>query len=123
MKYLITQSILLVLSVAILYYFSTLPYFLPVNSENIPNWYNVFAVLAVVFVAIQAFVSLFVFLLEKFMTCGKKEFPNFSRSLRWGIGIALGFFVLVLLNVFHVLSIQWGLVVGLVIIVAIVVIK
>lgn len=123
MKYLSIQTILLLASVIILYYFSTLTYFLPTAGDNSPNWYNIFAVIFVLFVLSQSIISLSVFFIEKIFTCGKKEMPHFSRSLKWGLGISFGLIIVLLMHIFHLLNLAWGLVIGLVILLGILFIR
>lgn len=108
MKYFIGQLILLIVSVTILYYFGTLPYFKPFNSDLTPNWYNFVVVIALLSLAAEALVSLAIFTLMKLFIYGRRENPPIVSTLKWGFCAALLVPILLVLNVFHILSLEWG---------------
>lgn len=111
MKYLLTQVVVIVVSVTLLYYFSTLDQFLPLTPEKEINWYNLFSVLTIIFLFLQASISLILYLLQKALTCGWREFPEKSLSLRWGLGLSIGIIFIIVLNIFHLFSLPWGIVI------------
>ncbi|MCC7289712.1 hypothetical protein IT417_00440 [bacterium] len=107
MKYLLTQAGIAVLSVILLLYFFSLSYFVPLEQGNI-NWYNVVTVLFLVFFFVESVVATIILLIEKFLTCGWKEFPHHSRSLKWGIGIGFCAILAMILSMYNVLPIFYG---------------
>jgi hypothetical protein len=111
MKYLLTQIIVLILGVTLLYYFMSLDYFLPIGPDGSSNWYNIFYTLTLLFIILEGFLSITIYLTQKFTAYGRKEFPDKGFSLKWGIGLSLGFILLLLLNIFHLLSLPWGILV------------
>ncbi len=108
MKFLFTQLVLLITSVIFLIYLFSLDYFLPYNFGNEVNWYNLSTVLILLFIFIQSFISLTIFLTQKFLAYSWSEFPNFKVAMKWGIIIATSFIGGFLLNVFSVLVFPWG---------------
>jgi hypothetical protein len=108
MKYLITQLFILILSVGFLLYLLTLQYFHPLTGINI-NWYNTITVVPLLFLATQSFVSLGLFLIQKFLSYGWKEFPRPTFSLRWGIGVGVCLVVAIFLNIFNILPLVYGM--------------
>lgn len=110
MKFLSVQLILLLLSVIFLYYFSTLPYFTPYTKTGDIEWYNVFLVLGISGVVIQSIISIIIFMYQKLRAFGKKEFPPYEDALMWGITVTILIITLALLNIFHLLELQWGLI-------------
>ncbi|MCA9375003.1 hypothetical protein KC622_01590 [Candidatus Dojkabacteria bacterium] len=111
MKYLLTQVVAIIVSVTLLYYFSTLNQFLPLTPEKEINWYNLFSVLTLVFVLLEGVISFSLYLLQKFLTCGWREFPDKSFSLKWGLGLSIGIIFIIVLNIFHLFSLPWGVVI------------
>jgi hypothetical protein len=122
MKFLLGQIAILVISVAFLLYLFSVEYFTPVNIQGGLNWYGIFTVLFLLFVLSQSIISLTIFLAQKLLAYGWKEFPDPWASLKWGIGLSLAFVAALLLNSFHILTLQWGLLAILLVILAIVVI-
>lgn len=116
MKYALTQFCILILSVIILIYFFSLEYFVPLSSGNI-NWYNLGAVLFCIFFFFESFVSLVFFLVEKFLTCGIKEFPDHFRSLKWGISIAFCIIISILLSIFNIIPLFYAFLISVIILI------
>jgi hypothetical protein len=114
MKYFISQLVLLIMSVIILYYLGTLTYFKPQNSDSSLNWYNLITVLTLLALAAESVVSIATHILLKVFIYGRKEHPPVFRSLKWGICAALLVPILFLLNIFHILSLEWGVLIVLV---------
>jgi hypothetical protein len=122
MKFLLGQIGLLAVSVAFLLYLFSIEYFTPLNAQGDLNWYGISTVLFLLFISSQAVISLIVYLTQKFLAYGWKEFPDPWISLKWGIGLSLSVVAAMLLNAFHILTLQWGLLAILLVIVAIIVI-
>lgn len=111
MKFLIAQGLVALLSAVFMYYFTSLDYFLPLGEDGSVNWYTISAMLTVIFLFTQSIVSLALFMVQKFMAFGWKEFPHPRSALQWGSGVGIGIVVMLMLNSFHILSLQWGLVI------------
>jgi hypothetical protein len=123
MKYLLIQLLLTLWSVIFLYYFSTLSDFRPYYSDGSQNWYNIFIVILFFITFIQGIVSIIVFLVQKFTLCNWKEFPPAYPSLKWGIGSSLAITLILMLNLFHLLNLYWGIAVVAVIFIGFILLK
>ncbi|MBD3328931.1 hypothetical protein GF357_00345 [Candidatus Dojkabacteria bacterium] len=123
MKYFWIQLILGLLSVVFLYYFQTLDYFRPRDAENFPNWYNIATVLALIGLFTESLISLIIYLLQKLMLFGRNEFPPAHNALKWGVSAGLIVVALLLLNIFHFLTLTWGLAIVAVVILGILILK
>ncbi len=110
MKYLLSQSILLVLCVILLYFFFTTPQFLPTNAYGELDWYKISAVLVVIFLLLQSFISLVIYLTQKFLAYGKNEFPDKNYSLFWGLGLSLSIVISILFHIFHLLNFSYSVI-------------
>ncbi len=111
MRYIFLQIFVLSLGVVFLLLLSQQRDFLPVNEQGIVNWYNVSSVLFFLFLVSQSTISLFLYFLQKFLTCGIKEFPSSRFSLKWGILISFLLTILLLLNIYHIVTLLWGVVI------------
>ncbi len=123
MKYLFLQTFVGFLGAMFLLFLFQTEEFLPFDEEGNVNWYNVFSVLFFLFIFTQAVVSIILFLFQKFLTCGLKEFPSFKNSLKWGIVISFLFVFILFLNVYNFISFMWGLVVMVFILLLLILIK
>lgn len=83
--------------------------FSPWYSSGEPNWYNITLVGVVLFVGIVSFVSLLSFLIKKKLAYGKREYPPIGPSLTHGMIAAVGVIGILLLNIFHLLALGWGI--------------
>lgn len=110
MKYLLSQSILLILSVILLYFFFTTPQFLPTNTYGELDWYKISAVLVVIFLLLQSFISLVIYLTQKFLAYGKNEFPDKNYSLLWGLGLSFCIIISMLFHIFHLLNFSYSII-------------
>lgn len=99
MKYLIYQILILVASVAMMLYFINLDYFLPTDISGNTNTYNVFAMLLLIFMLIESFISTVVFLVQKFLAFGWREFPPIWSSLKIGVVVAITVVSIAILNI------------------------
>ena len=122
MKFLLTQLSILIICVAFTLHLFSLDYFLPIDARSELNWYGISTVLFLLFMIAQSLISLTVFLTQKFLAYGWKEFPDYRNALKWGLGLALSIVIALLLNAFHILTLQWGILAILLVIVAIAII-
>jgi hypothetical protein len=123
MKYLSIQTILLLLSVLFLYYLLNQNYFLP--QDNVGNLNLIYFALFLVIstILIESFVSLLIYLVERIFIYKKTEttigfMPPIKNSLTWGLIISFSFTVALLLNIFHIISLPWGIAIAFVLIIA-----
>lgn len=103
MKFLITQILLFILSVGMLLYLMLQSFFVP-QIDSVIDWYNVASTLALIFLLIQSFISLSVFIAQKLIAYGRREFPNHLPALRWGLGVALVAVISLLLGIYSIIS-------------------
>ncbi|KKR06492.1 MAG: hypothetical protein UT34_C0001G0533 [candidate division WS6 bacterium GW2011_GWF2_39_15] len=108
MKFLLTQFFILFSSVTFLIYMLSLDYFVPYTSPQSINWYNTSLILFLLFATTQSFVSLIVFLFQKFLAYGWREFPDYKVSLRWGNILGISLVGGVFLNILGILVFPWG---------------
>lgn len=111
MKFLITQGLIALVSASFLYYFMSLDYFLPLKEDGGVNWYTISAMLTTLFFLTQAILSISIFMFQKFLAFGWREFPHPRTAIKWGSGIGVGIILVLMLNSFHILSLQWGAVI------------
>lgn len=83
---------------------------MPWGIDGDPNWYNITYVMFLLFLIIESFSSILIYLSQKFIIYGRKEFPEKGFSIKWGLIIATVIISILLLNVFHILSLVWGLI-------------
>lgn len=116
MKYIITQLSISIISVIFLLYFFSIEYFVPKSSEVV-NWYNISFVLLLIFLISQSIVSVIFFLVEKKLTCGVNEYPNYTRSFKWGIILSICLILSLLLSIFNVIPLLHALLISSIIVV------
>lgn len=117
LKFVSTLIFLLIFSVTLLLYLTSLKSFLPFNEAGEYNWVNILTVGALSFSSIFSLSSLLSYFLLR--TILKKEDCRELKivCIKWGLFFTLGIFFVILLNFFHILNIYWG--VGILIIVII----
>ncbi len=123
MRYIFFQIFIVFLSAMFLLFLFDQESFLPFDLDRNIDWYNVSSVLFFLFLSLQGIFSIILFLIQKFLTCGLKEFPPLNMSLKWGIIISILIVFLLILNVFHIVNLAWGLVILLLLLVLLVLIK
>lgn len=123
MKYLFLQIFVSFLGAMFLLFFSQQKHFLPFDEHQEINWYNVFSVLFFLFLLSQGILSIIFFLFQKFLTCGIKEFPPYNSSLKWGIVLSVLLIFAIILNIYGIVSLTWGLLAILCVAVLLVLIK
>ena len=123
MKYILFQIFIVFLSAMFLLFLSQQEFFLPKDLEGNVDWYNVSSVLFFLFLSLQGLLSILLFLFQKFLTCGIKEFPSLNQSLKWGIIVSFLFILILILNVFNFVNLLWGLIILVLIIIFLILIK
>jgi hypothetical protein len=123
MKYLLLQLLFLLFTVMILIYFISQVKFIPLTETGTPDWYNISTVLFLLFLLLQSIISLTIFLVRKFLTCGLKEFPSSRGAIKWGILSSFLFVIVLVFNIFHIVSILWGAIVAALILLALFLVK
>ncbi len=104
MSYLLLLIILLGSDAALLWYLVNSEYFSPRTLSGDVEIWNVLLFLFLVSAAAGLMLSVAVYLGEKFLYCGAREFPSPARSVKYGLIIFLTLNVLLLLHVFHFLN-------------------
>lgn len=123
MSFLILVIIILLAESSLLYYLIGSEFFTPTTSgENIELW-NIFLFLFLAASILGLFVTLIVYLGEKFLYCGWKEFPRRARSIKLGLIVFVLAFVLAILHTFHFLNFFVALLFIVVIIIGIMIIR
>ena len=112
MKYLFFQTVVVFLCAMFLLFLFQQESFLPFDGGGEINWYNLSTVFFFLFLLVQGFLSIALFLFQKFFTCGLKEFPSYGLSLKWGIIVSFLFILVLLLNIYHVVNFLWGAIIA-----------
>lgn len=111
MKYLLSQIFIFILSVIVLLYLSRLPGFTPFSQVGVIDWTNVGLIMFFLFLTAESIISVLIYLVEKFLAYGRKEFPSSRFSFKWGLGISLGLIILLFLHINHLITFPWALIV------------
>ncbi len=109
MKYIFLQTFVTFLGAMFLLFLFQQEHFLPFDESQEFDWYNIFTVLFFLFLIIQGVIFLILYLFQKFLTCGIKEFPSYNYSLKWGILVSILFILVILLNIYNIMGLTWGL--------------
>ncbi len=109
MKYLLVQIFIAVFSVIFLLFLLGLEGFLPLKEDKSLDWYNITSVLFFLFIFIQSLISVLIFLIQKFLVCGFKEFPSIGFSFKWGVTSSVLAVFIILFNIFHIVNFGWGI--------------
>lgn len=104
MNFLITVTILIVFEGTLIYYLVNTKYFLPFSQAGDLELFNILFFLFLIASLLGLVISVCVFVVEKFLYCGRKEFPSALRSAKIGIISMVVLFVLFVLHVFHLLN-------------------
>ena len=107
-KFLLSLVFLFIFSVIILLYLLSIGNFLPFNVEGEYNLLNISVFTIFSFTSISSFVSLLVYTFTLLIL--KKENTDLAKiySVKFGILLTIGIFLVLLLNFFHILDIYWG---------------
>lgn len=118
MRYIVTLTFLIGISVAFLFFLFNNPVFLPENSLGEINWLNVAVFLFLLSTSLFGVISLIVF---GIVTSVKKGLSRRSRifiSSKIAVLFTVGLLLVFLLNFFHVLDLIWGVSILLVVLIA-----
>lgn len=115
MKFIVIQTIILFFVVTIMLYLLNVTNFIPITDEGSINVLTVFVFFTALILVIQSLVSIIIYLFQKFMLYGKKEFPPSSIALKWGIGVAIVMTTIIVFNIYHLINLQFGLIIAFVI--------
>lgn len=109
MKYILLQIFITFLGAMFLLFLFQQESFLPFDENQNFNWYNIFSVLFFLFLVVQGLVSIILYTLQKLLTCGVKEFPYYNYSLKWGIISSTLLMFAIILNIYSIIDLAWGL--------------
>jgi hypothetical protein len=123
MRYILFQILVVFFSAMFLLFLFQQESFSPKDLEGNVDWYSVSTVLFFVFLSLQSIFSIVLFIFQKFLTCGIKEFPSFNQSLKWGVIVSFLFILILILNLFNVINLTWGLVILVLITIFLILIK
>lgn len=104
MGFLFTLIIFTILDGLLIYYLANLEYFSPTNFTGDVDVGNITFFVFLVSVGLGLIVTLIIYLGEKFISCGWREFPAPVKSLKFGIITTAVLFVALMLHIFHFLS-------------------
>lgn len=122
MKLLMGQSILITLSVIILYYLFNAPTFLPYTTDSSVNWQNIIVLIFFSTVILVNLVSIIFVLINKIFLKKALDKVLFYKSIKYGILFTFGIVTVFILNFLHILNIFYGLaILGIVIIMSFVI--
>lgn len=104
MKYFIIQFIVFIITVILLKYLVSLEYFSPYLLDGNLNSYNIGIMIVLIFFLSQSLSSIIIFLSQKFIAYGLKEFPNPRFSLIGSITFSSIIIISVIFNIYGVLD-------------------
>ena len=109
MKLLLGQSLLVTLSVIILYYLLNTPYFLPYNTEGVVNWQNVIVLIFFTSIILVNLLSIIFVLINRVFIKRVLDKQLFYRAMKFGILFTFGIITVFVLNFLHILNFYYGL--------------
>jgi len=117
-KFLLSLVFLFVFSVIILLYLLSLGNFLPFNVEGNYDILNISVFTLGTFTLISSLLSLIAYLFTLLIL--RKENTDTVKiySVKFGILLTIGIFLVILLNFFHILDIYWGVGILLILVIA-----
>ncbi len=104
MKYILVQLFILIITVILLKYLLGLEYFVPINGDDQLKIYNVTVVLVILFFLAQSILGLIVYLTQKFIAYGLREFPNIRIAVMFSFTFSLVFILSILSNILGILD-------------------
>ncbi len=123
MRFLFTGIIFLVVDVLLAVYLADSKYFSPETFSGEADIWNISLFIVLLSVAVGLIVSLIVYIGEKLLYCGKKEFPTPRRAIRLGLMAAVIIGLLIVLHVFHFLNIIVVIILSVIAIIGIIILK
>jgi hypothetical protein len=96
MTFLITISVLLVFDVSFLLYLVNSEFFGPAGITGQADIWNISVFTILVSTCVGLLVTLIVYLVEKFIYCGLREFPKSFRAIKYGLLATVVFGLLVI---------------------------
>ena len=123
MQFLLSVIVFLATDILLIWYLVNSEYFSPKTISGDLDVWNVALFVGLVSLAVGLTVSLIVFLVEKLLYCGWREFPPVRRAVKAGILVAIALAVVLAMHIFHVLSVIVVLVVCVLVIVGIIIIR
>ncbi len=123
MAFLFTSIILLVCDGLLIFYLANSKFFTPMKFTGEVDVINIFLFIVLVSSFLGIFISLVIFLAEKFLYCGKKEFPRSTRAIKYGFLTGFVLAILILLHIFHFLNFFVGLVLFALLVIGIMIIR
>lgn len=123
MQFLVATILFLVIDVFMIWYLSGSQYFSPLTISGEVDIWNVGLFVFLISVGAGLLVSVLVYLGEKFIVFGRKEFPPAKRAIRVGFVIAVVLAILLVLHIFHFLNFFVALIICTLIVIGIIVIR
>ncbi len=104
MKFIVLILSILIVTLFILRYLVLSAFFSPYTLNGDVDVWNVSLFVVLVSVAVGVVFALLVYIAEKLLYCGKKEYPIPRRALKFGSVVMVCCSVVLLLHVFHFLN-------------------
>jgi len=108
MKILLGQNLLIILSVIILYYLLNNPTFLPYTETGTIEWQNVIVLIFFTSIILTNLLSIIFVLINKIFLKKPFSLTLFYKSMKLGILLTIGIFLVFVLNFLHILNIYYG---------------
>lgn len=123
MQFLLAAILFLVIDFVLIRYLAGSEYFSPLNVEGEADMINIGGFVALIAIAAGLLVAIIMYLGEKFLYCGRREFPSANRAIRSGIVAAIMLAVLLFLHIFHFLNFVFGAVIAVLVVIGIMAIR
>ncbi len=108
MKIFLGQNFLIILSVIILYYLLNNPTFLPYTETGTIEWQNVIVLIFFTSIILTNLLSIIFVLINKIFLKKPFSLTLFYKSMKLGILLTIGIFLVFVLNFLHILNIYYG---------------
>jgi hypothetical protein len=123
MQFLLAAILFLVFDGVLIWYLAGSKYFTPMTVTGEVDMINVGGFVALIAIAAGLLVAIIMYLGEKFLYCGRREFPSANRAVRSGIVAAIMLAILLILHIFHFLNFVLGLVIAVLVVIGIIIIR
>ena len=123
MQFLLAAILFLVFDFVLVRYLASSEHFTPLNLKGEVDMVNIGVFVTLIAIAAGLLVAVIMYLGEKFLYCGRREFPSATRAVRSGIAASVLLIILLFLHIFHFIDFVLGTVIVVLVIIGIMAIK
>lgn len=120
MKTLYLHIIIFILSVIFLLFFLKQDFFIPISQSGEIIYVNIQILLALLFFILESFLFIILFGLSKVFIYKKNEILPIFDILKWSIAIPSCAILILIFNIYHILSLPWAISIVVIVIIGII---